>query len=548
MAENWALVIGINEYNPLNFTPLKYAKRDAERVKAFFETAGFKRVFFFSDDSPRQTLPNGIEIPTQATYGNLISFLQGFFEQRFLNPGDNFWFFFAGHGERYNDEDYLMPMDANAIGSEVITGLKVNYVRERLCRCGADNVILILDACRSQGSRDGSSLGLEVQPGVITITSCQPYQKSWEVDELGQGVFTYALLEALQLPGEQSCATVERLGSYLNRRVPELCQLYRKAPAQVPRVGADPIEKQHFILIPQYARQADLDLLKLDAYRLKTTNPFLAERICIRLNALAMGRDLEVIDLLTDIRHFRGSSPSPSGPTTPPTDLASARSATLDTKTVSETERQKQAAAAARQQQHKQEEAERKRQAAERQKQANEDDLKSEKGIDYTPLRDLLKAQDWEAADRETYEVMIRAVGKKSGDWFSDDELLNFPCADLLTIDRLWVKYSQGQFGFSVQKQIYVECGGKLDGKYPGDTIWRKFGDKVGWRVNERWIRYSDVTFSTSAPVGHLPLVVGGVGWGGFLLWVVGGGLFGGGVWGECGFSSLASRLVKCKA
>jgi hypothetical protein len=44
-----------------------------------------------------------------------------------------------------------------------------------------------------------------------------------------------------------------------------------------------------------------------------------------------------------------------------------------------------------------------------------DDDLSSEKSIDYGKLRWLLKAQNWKAADRETYEVMIRAVGKKSG-------------------------------------------------------------------------------------------------------------------------------------
>ncbi|CCQ59603.1 GUN4 domain-containing protein, partial [Crocosphaera watsonii] len=37
----------------------------------------------------------------------------------------------------------------------------------------------------------------------------------------------------------------------------------------------------------------------------------------------------------------------------------------------------------------------------------------------------------------------------------------NFPCEDLRIIDQLWVKYSNGQFGFSVQKQIYMdELGG----------------------------------------------------------------------------------------
>ena len=147
----------------------------------------------------------------------------------------------------------------------------------------------------------------------------------------------------------------------------------------------------------------------------------------------------------------------------------------------------------------------------------------SECGIDHTRLRDLLEAGDWKAADRETYEVMIRAVGKEPGSYFTSDELLNFPCKDLLAIDRLWVKYSQGRFGFSVQKKIYVECGAKLDGKYPGDKIWQAFGDRVGWRVNGSWLSYTDVTFSTSAPVdtypvrGGLNLVAQGVD-----LWVEG--------------------------
>ena len=144
---------------------------------------------------------------------------------------------------------------------------------------------------------------------------------------------------------------------------------------------------------------------------------------------------------------------------------------------------------------------------AKRQKQANQDDLRSEKGIDYTRLRDLLKPQDWRAADQETYEAMIRAVGKKSGDWFTQDELLNFPCADLLTIDRLWVKYSQGKFGFSVQKKIYVECGAQLDGQYPGDRIWHEFCDHVGWRKGGNFLtNYSNLEANPSvSPAGEFP-------------------------------------------
>ena len=134
----------------------------------------------------------------------------------------------------------------------------------------------------------------------------------------------------------------------------------------------------------------------------------------------------------------------------------------------------------------------------------SDDDLSSECNVDYTRLRDLLKAGNWKDADYETYLVMLKVVGRESGDWIRDEELLNFPCTDLRTIDRLWVKYSNGRFGFSVQKKIYLEVGGKPDGKYY-EEAWKKFGDRIGWRVKESWLSYTDVTFDTIAPLGHLP-------------------------------------------
>jgi len=141
-------------------------------------------------------------------------------------------------------------------------------------------------------------------------------------------------------------------------------------------------------------------------------------------------------------------------------------------------------------------------------------------------LETLLKAHQWKEADEETYRLMITAVGKDEGQYFTGEELLNFPCDALKAIDDLWVKHSNGHFGFSVQKQIYVECGGELDGKYPGDEVWEAFGDRVGWRKNNEWLTYSDLDPSFSSPQGIFPVgVVVCVGW---------------------GFSSLAQRLVNC--
>lgn len=139
----------------------------------------------------------------------------------------------------------------------------------------------------------------------------------------------------------------------------------------------------------------------------------------------------------------------------------------------------------------------------------------------YQQLETYLSTGQWQAADEETYRLMITTVGKEEGQYFDREELLNFPGEDLRTIDRLWVNYSQGKFGFSVQKRIYLKCSGQLDGNYPGNKIWNKFGDRVGWRVKGEWISYSNVIFNTISREGHLPFgffwrgwVVRGWGWG----------------------------------
>lgn len=133
-----------------------------------------------------------------------------------------------------------------------------------------------------------------------------------------------------------------------------------------------------------------------------------------------------------------------------------------------------------------------------------QDDLSSERGIDYTKLRDYLKYQQWKEADSETYMIMVQAIGRESDGWFREEELLNFSCTDLHTIDKLWVKYSDGKFGFSVQKEIYLSVGGKLDSSYKVEA-WEQFGDRVGWRVDSNWINFSEVIFDTSPQTGHLP-------------------------------------------
>lgn len=174
-----------------------------------------------------------------------------------------------------------------------------------------------------------------------------------------------------------------------------------------------------------------------------------------------------------------------------------------------EAERKQQEAEAARK---RQAEAQQQRKEAERQKQAaavDPDDLSSERfGANYyAKLRDLLAAQDWKAADQETADRMCEVMNQQQEGWLQVEDIEKFPCLDLRNIDHLWVKYSKGKFGFSVQKEIWQSSGSPTD----YNKNWEKFGTAVGWRtkgvlgIGGDWITYSQLTFDLAAPKGHLP-------------------------------------------
>jgi hypothetical protein len=164
------------------------------------------------------------------------------------------------------------------------------------------------------------------------------------------------------------------------------------------------------------------------------------------------------------------------------------------------------------------------------------DKLITERGVDYTKLRELLAAGKFREADKETAVVMLKAFGREEEDWLRREEIEQFPCKDLHTINRLWVKYSNGHFGFSVQKRIWQSVGGT--NAYDAEAEHR-FRQQVGWCHGYVQAKYSHLTFSTSAQDGHLPVSV--------VLWGIQGGLpgyFGIDWW--FGWV-LFSRLETCK-
>ncbi|WP_427163021.1 GUN4 domain-containing protein [Aliinostoc sp. HNIBRCY26] len=150
------------------------------------------------------------------------------------------------------------------------------------------------------------------------------------------------------------------------------------------------------------------------------------------------------------------------------------------------------------------------------QNQEDSDDLSSSVGVDYTTLRDLLKAQRWLEADGETTNLMLKVAHREQQGQLDLDSLANFPRTDLFTIDKLWVKYSQGRFGFSVQQRIWQS----LQGNSPNDPVMAlmignkkaaaaetciDFGHRVRWREKDAWVNYTDFIADDNAPAGYLP-------------------------------------------
>jgi len=521
MARNFAVVVGINNYKKIQ--PLKYAKSDAERMCDYFTQdlqVSPENLYFFSDDSPCDVW--GRE--TQPTYSNLETFFTESFEAPFLESGDTLWFYFSGHGMPYEGRDCLLPIDFSlSIASK--TTIPLSSITDRLRRSGADNVVMLIDACRSDGAKNaGMGIGEEKQQGVITFFSCSPSQVSYEIDEIGQGAFTNVLLEALRIQGEGNCATVERFANYLKARVPQLTRRYKNY-AQTPYVEIKPETKLHYILLPKFANLTDIALLREHALQAEVEEDFtLAFQLWMRINVASGGTDMKAINafqrlankqsapnlqLKERVRDQGSKSPSslPDAPTNVPRTQSQFRIGKITQLMPSDPEVKK-----------------------------NPVELVSAKGIDYSELEKLLKAQEWRKADELTAKHMLKVANRESQGYLDGASIKAFPCEDLRTIDQLWVHYSNSKFGFSVQKNLWLECGGKL-GRYDYD-VWKKLAVKVGWyhpqKDDERtYTEFMNETKNAQdALSASLPRYVLGAGW------VVG---MGGG-----SVSSLAQRLVNC--
>lgn len=128
--------------------------------------------------------------------------------------------------------------------------------------------------------------------------------------------------------------------------------------------------------------------------------------------------------------------------------------------------------------------------------------MESSVGVEYATLKRYLEKKQWCEADQETARIMKEVIQKVNNSTEINQCAINiFPCVDLSTIDSLWEKHSDGQFSFSVQKEIYQQSSQNRD----------EFGNRTGWRIkdsdgNYSWRSNSSFDYnSATTPRGHLP-------------------------------------------
>ncbi len=124
----------------------------------------------------------------------------------------------------------------------------------------------------------------------------------------------------------------------------------------------------------------------------------------------------------------------------------------------------------------------------------------SEVNLDYSPLQRFLLNECYEDADRFTSSKLRELAGEKAVKrgyvYFSEVE--SIPGIDLSTLNKLWIVYSRGKFGFTVQAKILDSLGGRYDKLWP----------RIGWKKDGIWTRYPNAfDWSIEAPSGHMPLV-----------------------------------------
>ncbi|RMF38053.1 MAG: caspase family protein [Chloroflexi bacterium] len=221
----YALVVGISVYQ--NLPRLALATKDATDLRHTLVSSGYEPqdvVLLLDNAASRSTISQALD---------RIS--------RRARPEDLVFIFFSGHGAQrvggLEPGEYLCPVETD-LQNLRLTAISGEEFTKALNSIKAKRIMVCLDACHAGGAgqlKDGE-LGVQLDlpaqvyarwagEGRVILASSGPDDLSWELPRMGNGMFTYYLLEGIRegVPLRDGAVWALDLAHYVSRKVVEHC-------------------------------------------------------------------------------------------------------------------------------------------------------------------------------------------------------------------------------------------------------------------------------------------------------------------------------------
>ncbi len=258
--ENYALLVGVGDYQVRELRPLKYTRADVLALHGKLLESGFRaeNIVLMHDDLKRlvahyeelgpQYRPLDY-VPRADNIQRELKLLLGR-----LRPEDSVVVAFSGHGVQFRGEksSYFCPAGAELTKKDSL--ISFDAVFAALKDSEASRRLFLVDACQNDPltslakSRQTVDLESTTRPqsatipqGIIALFSCRSGQKSYEMPELGHGVFFHHLLEAWDGKGDLDAdgkLSYQELAAYTQRETAEYAAVHLKV-LQTPQLKAE---------------------------------------------------------------------------------------------------------------------------------------------------------------------------------------------------------------------------------------------------------------------------------------------------------------------
>ena len=216
-AKFWIVLVGVNRYLDSNILNLRYCANDCKELAEALKiaTGKFQHTEIISLHDGGNLLPERSQI---------INSIQQF---RFAKPEDTVLFYFSGHGYLDTNNRPVLCVADTKLDNLAETGLKLDFLLDELSQCRAQRQLVWLDACQSREQQSDKQIKNPTQqlsaalkeqadksPNFYGMLSCNKQERSWEIEELQHGLFTFCLIEGLRGKAANSKGQIDADGLF----------------------------------------------------------------------------------------------------------------------------------------------------------------------------------------------------------------------------------------------------------------------------------------------------------------------------------------------